>query len=175
MLVHQLPGVVTFAYDLLFRRVIAPWKDLSEDYIIFDKMKFCNIPQKTSFRASKRLQNFRTRKTAKNSKLPKMSECCFEPVGKGGWPPISIWINPPSLEAMVSIALSSRGRGQSVCWICIWVNRLYCWRHRAAWVVEVCHEPVEVEVVQQVQLHERKVCRRNFFALLQPCRHASVG
>jgi hypothetical protein len=31
-------------------------------------------------------------KTAKNSKLPKMSENCFEPVGKGGWPPISIWI-----------------------------------------------------------------------------------
>jgi hypothetical protein len=28
-------------------------------------------------------------KTAKNSKLPKN---CSEPVGKGGWPPISIWI-----------------------------------------------------------------------------------
>jgi hypothetical protein len=51
------------------------------------------------------------------------------------------------------------------------VSRLYCWRRRAAWFVEVCHEPVEVEVVQQVELHERKVCRRNFFALLQPCRH----
>jgi hypothetical protein len=36
-------------------------------------------------------------KTAKNSKLPKLSENCFEPVGKCGWPPISIWINPPSL------------------------------------------------------------------------------
>jgi hypothetical protein len=36
-------------------------------------------------------------KTAKNSKLPKLSENCFEPVGKGGWPSISIWINPPSL------------------------------------------------------------------------------
>jgi hypothetical protein len=36
-------------------------------------------------------------KTAKNSKLPKLSENYFEPVGKGGWPPISIWINPPSL------------------------------------------------------------------------------
>jgi hypothetical protein len=32
-------------------------------------------------------------KTAKNSKLPKMSENYFELVGKGGWPPISIWIN----------------------------------------------------------------------------------
>jgi hypothetical protein len=36
-------------------------------------------------------------KTAKNSKLPKLLENCFEPVGKGGWPPISTWINPPSL------------------------------------------------------------------------------
>jgi hypothetical protein len=36
-------------------------------------------------------------KTAKNSKLPKLSENCFNPVGKGEWPPISIWINPPSL------------------------------------------------------------------------------
>jgi hypothetical protein len=32
-------------------------------------------------------------KTAKNSKLPKLSEKCFEPIGKGGWPPISIWMN----------------------------------------------------------------------------------
>jgi hypothetical protein len=31
-------------------------------------------------------------KTPKNSKLPKMSESCFEPIGKGGWPLISIWI-----------------------------------------------------------------------------------
>jgi hypothetical protein len=32
-------------------------------------------------------------KTAKNSKLPKLPENCFEPVGKGGCPPISIWIS----------------------------------------------------------------------------------
>jgi len=31
-------------------------------------------------------------KTAKNSKLPKLSKNCFELVGKGGWPPISTWI-----------------------------------------------------------------------------------
>jgi hypothetical protein len=36
-------------------------------------------------------------KTVKISKLPKLSKNCFEPVGKGGWPLISIWINPPSL------------------------------------------------------------------------------
>jgi len=31
-------------------------------------------------------------KTAKNSKLPKLPENYFEPVGKGGWPLISTWI-----------------------------------------------------------------------------------
>ena len=36
-------------------------------------------------------------KPTKNSKLPKLPENCFELVGKGGWPPISTWINPPSL------------------------------------------------------------------------------
>ena len=36
-------------------------------------------------------------KIAKNSKLPKLSENCFELVRKGGWPSISIWINPLSL------------------------------------------------------------------------------
>jgi hypothetical protein len=35
--VHQLPGVVTFAYDLHFRHMIAHWKDLSEDYNICKK------------------------------------------------------------------------------------------------------------------------------------------
>jgi hypothetical protein len=32
-------------------------------------------------------------KPAKNSKLPKLPENYFEPVGKGGWPPISTWIS----------------------------------------------------------------------------------
>jgi hypothetical protein len=30
-LVHQLPGVVTFAYDLYFRRMIARWKGIKEE------------------------------------------------------------------------------------------------------------------------------------------------
>jgi hypothetical protein len=30
-LVHQLPGVVTFAYDLHFRRVIDRWKGIAEE------------------------------------------------------------------------------------------------------------------------------------------------
>jgi hypothetical protein len=30
-LVHQLPGVITFAYDLYFRRMIARWKGIIEE------------------------------------------------------------------------------------------------------------------------------------------------
>jgi hypothetical protein len=36
-------------------------------------------------------------KPAKNSKLPKLPENYFEPVGKGGCPPISTWIIEISL------------------------------------------------------------------------------
>jgi hypothetical protein len=46
--------------------------------------------EKPSFRPSKWPRKL---KPAKNSKLPKLPESCFEPVGKGGWPPISTWIN----------------------------------------------------------------------------------
>jgi hypothetical protein len=51
-------------------------------------------PKKPSFRPSKWPKRL---KTAKNSKLPKLRENCFEPVEKGGRPPIFTWINPPSL------------------------------------------------------------------------------
>jgi hypothetical protein len=50
--------------------------------------------EKPSFRPSKWPRKL---KPAKNSKLSKLLESCFELVGNGGWPPISTWINPPSL------------------------------------------------------------------------------
>jgi hypothetical protein len=93
-LVHQLPGVVTFAYDLRFRRVIARWKGIVEEIhfggsiMPLDIIENLNL-KKTSFRPSKWP---RKSKPAKNSKLPKWPENCFEPFGKGGWPPISTWI-----------------------------------------------------------------------------------
>jgi hypothetical protein len=37
-LVHQLPGVVTFAYDLRFRHVIARWKGIIEEIHFGDKL-----------------------------------------------------------------------------------------------------------------------------------------
>jgi len=45
--------------------------------------------EKTSFRPLKWPRKW---KPAKTSKLPKWPENCFEPFGKGGWPPISTWI-----------------------------------------------------------------------------------
>jgi hypothetical protein len=98
-LVYQLPGVVTFAYDLHFRRMIAHWKGIIEEIhfggsiMLFSIIENLNL-EKPSFRPSKWPRKL---KPAKNSKLPKLPENHFEPVGKGGWPPISTWINPPSL------------------------------------------------------------------------------
>jgi hypothetical protein len=95
-LVHQLPGVVTFAYDLRFRRVIARWKGIVEEIHFGGSIMPLAIIEnldleKPSFRPSKWPRKL---KPAKNSKLPKWPENCFEPFGKGGWPPISTWIKP---------------------------------------------------------------------------------
>jgi hypothetical protein len=93
-LVHQLPGVVTFAYDLRFRRVIARWKGIVEEIHFGGSIMPLDIIEEDHIPKNLHLgpQNGPEVKTAKNSKLPKLSENCFEPVGKGGWPPISIWI-----------------------------------------------------------------------------------
>jgi hypothetical protein len=60
------------------------------------ELPYCKpiFPKKTSFRASKWPRKL---KTTKNSKLPKLPENYFEPVGKGGWPPISTWISVPDI------------------------------------------------------------------------------
>ena len=43
-LVPQLPGVVTFAYDLHFRRVIARWKGIFANYALFHQtMNLCIV------------------------------------------------------------------------------------------------------------------------------------
>jgi hypothetical protein len=90
-LVHQLPGVVTFAYDLHFRRMIARWKGIIKEIHFGGSIMPSTIIEnlyieKPSFGPSKWPQKL---KTAKNSKLPNLSENYFEPVEKGGWPPIS--------------------------------------------------------------------------------------
>jgi hypothetical protein len=57
-LVHQLPGVVAFAYDLRFRRVIARWKGIIEDIHFGGSIMPLDIiedlyREKPSFRPSK--------------------------------------------------------------------------------------------------------------------------
>jgi hypothetical protein len=76
-------------------------------------------PKKPSFRPSKWPQKL---KTAKNSKLPKLPENCFEPVGKGGWPPISTWIIYllvvrlwlRKLSLIPNVGNNERGGGESI-------------------------------------------------------------
>jgi hypothetical protein len=69
--------------------MIAHWKGIIEEINFGGNIKgtFILLPvfPKMSFRASKWSWKL---KTAKNSKLPKLPKKCFEPVGKGGWPPI---------------------------------------------------------------------------------------
>jgi hypothetical protein len=79
--------------------MIARWKGIIEEIHFGGSIMPLDIIEnldleKPSFRPSKWPRKL---KPAKNSKLPKLPENCFEPVGKGGWPPISTWINPPSL------------------------------------------------------------------------------
>jgi hypothetical protein len=101
-LVHQLPGVVTFAFDLRFRCLIARWKGIIEEIHFGHSIILLAIHEnlyleKPSFRPSKWSWKL---KPAKNSKLPKLPESCFELVGKGGWPPISTWIKWSLEEAL---------------------------------------------------------------------------
>jgi hypothetical protein len=79
--------------------VIARWKGIVEEIHFGGSIMLSTIIEnldlkKPSFRPSKWPRKL---KPAKNSKLPKLPKNCFEPVGKDGWAPIIIWINPPSL------------------------------------------------------------------------------
>jgi hypothetical protein len=75
--------------------VIARWKGIVEknhfggSIIILDIIEDLNL-EKPSFGPSKWPLKL---KTAKNSKLSKLPKNYFEPVKKGGWPPISTYIN----------------------------------------------------------------------------------
>jgi hypothetical protein len=74
--------------------VIARWKGIVEEIHFGGSIMPSTIIEnlyleKPSFGPSKWPRKL---KPAKNSKLPKWPENCFEPFGKGGWPPISTWI-----------------------------------------------------------------------------------
>jgi hypothetical protein len=74
--------------------VIARWKGIVDEInfgvsIIYLEIIEDIYLEKPSFGPSKWPWKL---KTAKNSKLPKLPENYFEPVGKGGWLLISTWI-----------------------------------------------------------------------------------
>jgi hypothetical protein len=82
--------------------VIARWKGIVEEIHFGGSIMPLAIIEnldlkKPSFRPSKWPRKL---KPAKNSKLPKLPENCFEPVGKGGWPPISTWIMLKGTEGL---------------------------------------------------------------------------
>ena len=129
-LVHQLLGVITFPYDLRFGRTIARWKGIIEEINFGGSIMPSNIIEnlyleKTSIGPSKWPKKL---KPAKNSKLPKLPENCFEPVGKGGWPPISTWINPPSLGSNGPHCVECSMRWGNFCWTWSLVSHLPWWR-----------------------------------------------
>ena len=99
-LVPQLPEIVTFAYDLCFRRMIARWKGIFEKYTLCcHTLNLSTIwlwkAKKTLFRAPKWPWKYRKMYWHENfqNKL----------VGLGGQPPISTWklcrnSNSPKIE-----------------------------------------------------------------------------
>jgi hypothetical protein len=116
-LVHQLPEVVTFAYDLCFRRMIAFWKGIVEEIHFWGSIIPSTIieklnPEKPSFRPSKWSRKFKMLKIVNCQNCQKIVLSQLEKVGGHRYPSGSIL---PPYEAMVSIALSSWGRGKSVC------------------------------------------------------------
>ena len=84
------------AYHTSLERSIRGLQILNEKHQSMDPC-CSSFFQNMSFRASKRLWKFRTRKTAKNSKLCRnwknKRDNGGAPSGIGGWPPISTWIS----------------------------------------------------------------------------------
>jgi hypothetical protein len=85
--------------------VIARWKGIFEEIhfggsiIPLDIIENLDL-EKPSFGPSKWPRKL---KPAKNSKLPKWPENCFEPFGKGGWPPISTLIMVLPMKLFLTI------------------------------------------------------------------------
>ena len=85
-LVHQLPGVVTFAYDLRFRRVITRWKGIAKEiHFGGSKIPLAIIkeinPKKPSFRPSKWPRKLKLLKIVNCQKFQKTVLSQLEKVG----------------------------------------------------------------------------------------------
>jgi hypothetical protein len=94
-LVHQLPGVVTFAYDLRFRCLIARWKDIIEEIHFGGSIMHLDIfeeiyPEKPSFRPSKWPQKLKLLKIVNCQNCQKTFLSQLEKLGGHKYPSISI-------------------------------------------------------------------------------------
>jgi hypothetical protein len=90
-LVHQLPGVVTFAYDLHFRRVIARWKGIIEEIHFGGSIMTLSIieeldTEKPSFRPSKWPHKLKLLKIVNCQKCQKTVLSQLEKVGGHRYP-----------------------------------------------------------------------------------------
>ena len=90
-LVHQLPGVVTFSYDLRFRRMIVHWKGIVEEIHFGSSIMPLNIiqkidPEKYSFRPSKWPRKWKLLKIVNCQNCQKTALSQLEKVG-GHWYP----------------------------------------------------------------------------------------
>jgi hypothetical protein len=93
--VHQLPGVVTFAYDLRFRHTIAHWKGIIEEIHFGGSIMPLDIieklyPEKPSFRPSKWPQKLKLLKIVNCQNCQKIVLSELEKVGGHRYPPGSI-------------------------------------------------------------------------------------
>ena len=91
-LVHQLPEVITFAYDLCFWCMIARWKGIIEEihfrYNIEGNFIFQTcFPKKTSSRASKQFRKWKLLKIVNYQNCQKTVLSQFEKVGGHRYPP----------------------------------------------------------------------------------------
>jgi hypothetical protein len=91
-LVHQLPGVVTFAYDLRFRRVIARWKGIVEEIHFGGSIMTLDIIEhlhlkKPSFRPSKWPQKLNLLKIVNCQNCQRTILSQSEKVGGHQYPP----------------------------------------------------------------------------------------
>ena len=91
-LVTQLPGAITFAYDLRLDHLRDRWKGLAEEYIENIKNLSLYFPKQCPKKRRLGPQNGPGSLGAK--KLPKncQSEITILSQWSGGWPPISTWI-----------------------------------------------------------------------------------
>jgi hypothetical protein len=98
--------------------MIARWKGIVKEIHFGGSIIPSNIIEnldleKPSFRPSKWPRKL---KPAKNSKLSKLPENCFELVEKGGWPLISTWINSggEAPKGDTLFHLCQRGRDRNI-------------------------------------------------------------